>query len=287
MRRGLCLSIFLLAVIDVSFAQEKILLNVRYDFIYVRDLENKAEPYRENMILSLGKQSSRYCSERLYNEKEASAAREKELEKRRQVLSSRPTIVVNGGPLLLVSNQGTIINEEITKDSSGGKLLLQGILGFKSYKIETAIPKIDWVIQTERRIVGGYSCQKAVGVFGGRTFYAWFAPDLPFHSGPWKLSGLPGLILEASDKDSELCFIFKDLTRNTDPGETTHPFLNPDNSIPTDLKAYCRIKAEFDRNPESVMTALAPDARLAVRNIDDPHAKTVKKIKQYNPMELK
>ena len=35
--------------------------------------------------------------------------------------------------------------------------------------------------------------------FKGRTWYAWYSEDIPVSEGPWKLYGLPGLILRAYD----------------------------------------------------------------------------------------
>ena len=44
-----------------------------------------------------------------------------------------------------------------------------------------------------------YSVQKANAEFGGRIWNAWFTNDIPFSDGPYKFSGLPGLILKISD----------------------------------------------------------------------------------------
>lgn len=49
----------------------------------------------------------------------------------------------------------------------------------------------------------GYNCQLAKAHFKGRTWYAWYAEDIPISEGPWKLYGLPGLILRAYDSQQQ------------------------------------------------------------------------------------
>ena len=46
----------------------------------------------------------------------------------------------------------------------------------------------------------------ATSDFRGRHWTAWFATDIPVSDGPWKLGGLPGLILEAYDKGHQYTF---------------------------------------------------------------------------------
>lgn len=48
--------------------------------------------------------------------------------------------------------------------------------------------------------------EKATTVFRGRTYEAWFTPDIPVSDGPWKFSGLPGLILEVHDSKNHYVF---------------------------------------------------------------------------------
>lgn len=72
---------------------------------------------------------------------------------------------------------------------------------------EEPIPTLSWKLAEGDTIIIGYPCHKAVCQFRGRTWTAWYALDLPFDNGPWKLSGLPGLILAASESKNEFSFV--------------------------------------------------------------------------------
>jgi GLPGLI family protein len=66
---------------------------------------------------------------------------------------------------------------------------------------------IVWELIDETKIIQGYTCKKAVCNFKGRKYIAWFTPDIPVNAGPWKLSGLPGLIVEVKDIDKKVHFL--------------------------------------------------------------------------------
>lgn len=77
--------------------------------------------------------------------------------------------------------------------------------------VKETVPKIDWKITSETKTIGNFKCTKAKGDFRGRNYTAWFTPAIPLPFGPWKLQGLPGLILEAYDTNKEVYFYFKSL----------------------------------------------------------------------------
>ena len=52
----------------------------------------------------------------------------------------------------------------------------------------------------------GYTAKKATTTFRGRNYTAYFTLDIPINDGPWKLFGLPGLILKAETDDEILKF---------------------------------------------------------------------------------
>ncbi len=69
------------------------------------------------------------------------------------------------------------------------------------YLTSEKMPETKWMLQAERDTICGYSCQKATGEYAGRAWTAWFAEVLPTRFGPWRLNGLPGLILRAVSED--------------------------------------------------------------------------------------
>ena len=73
-----------------------------------------------------------------------------------------------------------------------------------------------WTIVDSTREVLGYTCQQATTDFRGRHWMAWFATDIPVSDGPWKLGGLPGLILEAYDEGQQHVFTAVGLERVKD-----------------------------------------------------------------------
>jgi len=65
---------------------------------------------------------------------------------------------------------------------------------------------INWKIESKTKKIGNYTATKATGSFRGRFYTAWFTYDIPVPFGPWKLHGLPGLILEAEDSEKMMRF---------------------------------------------------------------------------------
>lgn len=76
----------------------------------------------------------------------------------------------------------------------------------EKYSYTEAIPQPDWTLEEGDTTICNYACQRATATFRGRTWRVWYALDLPYEEGPWKLGGLPGLILKAEDAAGEYDF---------------------------------------------------------------------------------
>ena len=71
---------------------------------------------------------------------------------------------------------------------------------------EEELPKQKWTFLTETKQIHGYKCQKATTRYLGRDYEAWYTLEIPISNGPWKLGGLPGMILEANDMQGHYVF---------------------------------------------------------------------------------
>lgn len=74
-----------------------------------------------------------------------------------------------------------------------------------------------WEIGDSTKIVLGYECVKATTSYHGREWTAWFSPEIPIQDGPWKLQGLPGLILEAVESDGHHSFVAVGIEQSNQP----------------------------------------------------------------------
>lgn len=74
------------------------------------------------------------------------------------------------------------------------------------FRYDEEMPALDWELTDSVTTVLGYECRSAVCSFRGRRWTVFYAEDIPIADGPWKLHGLPGLIMKASDEKGHYTF---------------------------------------------------------------------------------
>lgn len=84
--------------------------------------------------------------------------------------------------------------------------------------------KQNWAYSDEEENILGLVCKKATCTFRGRNYTAWYAPEIPISSGPWKLSGTPGLIIKAYDDLDEVLFLPVRIGKSTITIDDIKPF---------------------------------------------------------------
>ncbi|MDU0371675.1 GLPGLI family protein [Hymenobacter endophyticus] len=120
----------------------------------------------------------------------------------------------------------------------------------KIFKIKQDNIPMKWTILPEKRIISGYSCQKATTEYGGRKWQAWFSKEIPTPDGPYKFSGLPGLIIEVAAIKRSYNF---QLIKLKEAGYNGRPDL-PVNAIETSLSQYIKAKSDYFYNGVGQMT---------------------------------
>ena len=104
----------------------------------------------------------------------------------------------------------------VYKNYPTGQMTITDRISSQGYRYADSLHAQTWTMGDSTREVLGYTCQQATADFRGRRWTAWFATDIPVSDGPWKLGGLPGLILEAYDEGKQHVFTAVGLERVKD-----------------------------------------------------------------------
>ena len=108
--------------------------------------------------------------------------------------------------------------ERVYKNYPEGKVTVYNHFSLMHWKYTEDWEKPEWTLIDSAKTILGYKCQLAQSNYRGRTWYAWFTLDIPISEGPWKLCGLPGMILEAYDLRKDYIFTAQEIrTQNLMP----------------------------------------------------------------------
>jgi GLPGLI family protein len=183
-------------------------------------------------------------------------------EKRESVINKEGKVVdkvsLASGPkeARAIDNEAMLFKSFRNKQMFSNQVFAEFNSPAKSYVLEDPIPDFGWRITEERKSIGIYECIKAVSQpFRGRVYEAWFAPAIPISNGPWKLGGLPGLILEAADQSGEVAFVFEKLVLNP---EESYPVYNAFADSPKPhitWEQYVRMSQEKERKMEKFINS--------------------------------
>jgi GLPGLI family protein len=91
-------------------------------------------------------------------------------------------------------------------DRNKKEIFFFDMIGGNNFLVKDNYPELEWKISSETKDISGFSCVKATTTYRGRDWVTWFTPQIPLPFGPWKLQGLPGLILEAYDTTNKYTF---------------------------------------------------------------------------------
>ncbi len=132
------------------------------------------------------------------------------------------------------------------------------------YLVEDILEPISWKLQQKHKKIANYNCQKAIAKYRGREYTVWFTTEIPVSHGPWKLRGLPGLILEVTEETGKYGFVANAVNLNPDKELLQKKIKKPDTKGITTMENYIEaIKNKYKNTMAMARASLPRGARLA------------------------
>ncbi|OEY72947.1 GLPGLI family protein [Salegentibacter salarius] len=166
---------------------DKFEYKVTYKLTYKLDSTNLDESKSEYMILFAGDELSKFSS-------------------RAKTLAN--PIVRKGNTAYTSREAVTDFQYVILKHRSENKLFFTRTISRDQFYYTQEMNQFEWEILPEKKKIKDFEVQKAKTSFGGRDYVAWFTTEIPISDGPYKFTGLPGLILELEDTQQHYVFEF-------------------------------------------------------------------------------
>lgn len=126
--------------------------------------------------------------------------------------------------------------------------------------VKDSIPNLNWVITSEKKKIGTYMCQKATTVFRCAKYTAWYASEIPLPIGPWKLGGLPGLIVQITDKRPNVTYEYLLLSMESPVTEDVYEINPPKTDDPKySFEEYSKIQIKEAKKQRIFISGTSED----------------------------
>ncbi len=217
-RTNICLLIFLHFILHFAnplhaqfYDQNPVVLDtadllVTYSMLWKEDTLNRDFQKQEDMLLLIGSNFSQFVSKNSFMTN--LEGRKMEKEGRLQEFFSE----VKPGHI-------SRFIFRIYKDYENNKIIYWGHIVPTRFKYEEEMSEIKWNLGSDTARVMGYLVNQAFTSYGGREWVVWYALGLPINDGPYKFSGLPGLILKAYDLKKDYIFEAVSIEKLMEPAD--------------------------------------------------------------------
>lgn len=248
-------------------AVDSVLFTAQYRMTSVGDTLHPEAKAQESMMLKVGATKSvfysyaRFLADSVVEAGRASGASVNDIVERLRSYQSR-------------------VQYKIYKNHPQGKVTTLEQIAANRFRCEEAGERPGWELLPDTLTLLSYPCLKAVCRFKGRTWEAWFAPGIARSEGPWKLHGLPGLILKAADSRGEYLFECTALVQSRGKesiqyGDAGHEPISRRN-----------LNRQFERyaaDPVGYVTASDPGMNIRIQNEEGQAIRP--RNTPYNPIE--
>jgi len=151
------------------------------------------------------------------------------------------------------SSNSSIQDDYIKIDHKQKEIFSFEYLGANMVIVKDDYVNLNWHITEEAKKINGYNCLKATASYRGKNWIAWFTPEIALPYGPWKLYGLPGLIVEAHDSTDTFVWKIEKIQYQKDPifNKDFYTLVKTKNKQPMSKKQYIHDLDEMEANEDT------------------------------------
>lgn len=225
----------------------EIMVSYTYHETFVRGSDGVSERDYEFLLLANTEQSKFYPPISEYLDSLDSTPTGKA--QYEQMLSAvMPEVVRTGNYSLVPSKKGHVYVFKNRKESVVSVYDFIGLTEFGYYTEPLA--EMQWEVGDSTKTILGYDCIMAHTNYHGRHWTVWFTLEIPLSEGPWKLCGLPGLILEASESSGQHSFVARGIETSN---KEMVPIYMPSKYERLERKELLR-RQRYNRDNQEVLT---------------------------------
>jgi GLPGLI family protein len=250
---------------------DETVFSVQYQTSFVPDTLKPERTIDEAMMLNAGAKSSVYYSYARF----LSDSVTDDLKKRNVSIDA---IVEQ------IKQYRSMITYKVYKNYPSGKVTMLEQIAMNRYRCEEENERPAWeLLSGADTLILSYPCRKAVCRFRGREWTAWYTPEISRSEGPWKLHGLPGLILRAVDSRGHYSFECSGIVNGRE-GEVIR--FGASGYEPVSRRELNKLYERNAADPVGFAKASSPGLNLTI-TIRDEDGQPVKEPKNmpHNPIE--
>ncbi|MBD5300933.1 MAG: GLPGLI family protein [Bacteroides sp.] len=196
MKKSLLLAAIVLMMSLPTFGQQKADVAVSYDFTYT---DFRDHPKTERMTLLASPTESKFFNDLSLWVDSLQSTPDGKAKYREIIMKACVTTSPEGGMAIdLTKGPTKTVYTYIFNDLPKGTMTVYDKFGQEQGFYVEPLTEMSWkIVEDSAANVMGYECVMAESDYHGRHWKAWFTPEIPLTAGPWKLHGLPGLIMKA------------------------------------------------------------------------------------------
>lgn len=237
---------------------------VKYQFSFQRDSTDIYSKRQEETLVQIGKNKSLFISTNMFKRDSMMTS---------SIINKQPMLNLAGAPKTTMSYK--IVKNRDTKTITYYDNFLSTYLDYDEEM------KLNWELTNEVEKIDQLNCKIAYINYAGRRYKTWYSTDIAIPEGPYKFSGLPGLIIKMEDTKGFYKFeliSFKDVSSDK---QLITISSKHDKSKKVSKQDFLKAKRNFYDNFGQQLSQLG-----ITLGQDTLKAQQEKRKKQNNPIEL-